>query len=154
MRRLEPLAFGLALAVLTLLLGVEGRRRVELERRVTVGPRELYRALARSQQGIQLLDIRPDLADGYDDAHLPGSLPLPSCDLDRAPAAVRQRILRSAPTVLVSATGSRAEVEACLSRFTAARSLAGGMTAWSAERLPEDTGEYAPPSARAGGGCL
>jgi rhodanese-related sulfurtransferase len=154
MSRLEPVAFGVALALLALLVGAEGRRRVELERQVAVGPRELYRALARSQQGIQVIDVRPELAEGYDDSHLPGSLPVPSCDLARAPAAARERILRSAPTVVVSATGSRDEVGACLDRFTAARSLAGGMVAWSAARLPEDSGEYAPPSAKAGGGCL
>lgn len=154
MRRLEPVLLGAALALLAVLVGLEGRRRVELERRVALAPRELYRALARSQQGLQVVDIRPEPADGYDDAHLPGALPLPACDLARAPAAARERILTSAPTVVVSATGSRAEVEACLARFTAARALAGGMAAWSAERLPEDTGEYTAPSAKAGGGCL
>lgn len=154
MRRLEPALFAVALAALVLLVGAEGRRRVELERRVAVEPRELYHRLAHSQQAVQVVDIRPDLSAGYEDSHLPGALPMPGCDLARTPAAARARILRTAPTVVVSATGSREEVEACLGRFTAARSLAGGMAGWDAVSLPEDSGEYAPPSAKAGGGCL
>jgi len=146
--------FAAALLPLALLVGLEGRRRVELERRVAVEPRELYRTLARSRQAVQVVDVRPDLADGYDESHLPGALPMPGCDLARAPVAARERILPGAPTVLVSATGSREEVEACLARFTSARALAGGMAEWSKAHLPEDTGEYSPPSSRAGGGCL
>jgi len=152
-RRELPL-FAAALLPLALLVGVEGRRRVELERRVAMEPRELYRALARSQQAIQVVDIRPELVDGYDESHLPGALPMPGCDAARAPAAARERIIRGAPTVVISARGSREEVEECLAHFTSARALAGGMADWSAAHLPEDTGEYSPPSAKAGGGCL
>jgi len=152
--RVEVAVFAVALGALTLLLGLEGRRRVELERRVAVEPRELYRALARSQQAVQVVDVRPDLAEGYDESHLPGALPMPGCDPQRAPAAARERILAGAPTVVVSASGSAEELRGCLERFAAARGLAGGMAAWSAARLPEDSGEYAPPSAKAGGGCL
>ncbi len=151
---LEPIAWAAALAVLAVLVGTEGRRRAELERRLPVGPQELYRTLARSQTSWQILDVRPDLAEGYEESHLPGALPLPGCDPARAPAAARERIVPSVPTVIVSASGGEAEVRACLTRFPSARSLAGGMAAWSAARLPEDAGEYAPPSARAGGGCL
>jgi len=45
-------------------------------------------------------------------------------------------------------------VHRCFARFTGARRLAGGMAAWVAAKLPEDSGEYAPPSVKAGGGCL
>jgi rhodanese-related sulfurtransferase len=100
------------------------------------------------------VDVRPDLSGDYEDAHVPGAVPLPACDPARAPAAARSRIMSSAPTVIVSARGDDAEVRACLARFTSARSLSGGMAAWSAANLPEDTGEYAPPSVKAGGGCL
>jgi len=154
MSRVELAVYAVALAALALLVGAEGRRRVELERRVAVEPRELYRTLARSQQAVQVVDIRPVLADGYDESHLPGALPMPGCDLERAPAAARERILTAAPTVVVSASGSAEELRGCLERFAAARRLAGGIEAWSAARLPEDTGEYSPPSAKAGGGCL
>jgi 3-mercaptopyruvate sulfurtransferase SseA len=58
------------------------------------------------------------------------------------------------PTLIVSQTGDEPEARACLARFGAARVLAGGMEGWSAARLPEDSGEYTPPSVKAGGGCL
>ena len=151
---LEPLACAGALLVLAALLAVEGRRRVELERQLPVEPKELYRLLARAQATWQLLDVRPDLAEGYGDAHVPGALPLPGCDLSAAPEAARARILTSVPTVVISAEGNEPGLQACLARFASARRLKGGMSAWSAARLPEDSGDYAPPSAKAGGGCL
>jgi 3-mercaptopyruvate sulfurtransferase SseA len=151
---LEPLAYAAALLVLAGLLLVEGRRRVELERQLPVAPKELYRLLARTQASWQIVDVRADLADGYEDSHIPGALPLPGCDPAVAPEAARPRILPSVPTVVVSERGDEPELRACLARFASARSLAGGMGAWSAARLPEDSGAYAPPSAKAGGGCL
>ncbi|HEU4385538.1 MAG TPA: rhodanese-like domain-containing protein [Anaeromyxobacteraceae bacterium] len=143
-----------AMVALSHLVVVEGHARVDLERRLAVEPRELYRTLARSRSGLQILDVRPDLAAGYDESHVPGAIPMPSCDEARAPEAARGRILRSVPTVVVSARGDELGVHDCIDRFTSARSLAGGMQAWSEANLPEDSGEYAPPSARAGGGCL
>ena len=153
-RALEPVGYAAVLVVLAGLALAEGRQRIELERRVPVEPRELYRLLSRSSTTWQVLDVRPDLADGYEDSHVPGALPLPGCDPSRAPPEARERILPTVPTVLVSAGGAEPEVQACLARFAAARSLAGGMAAWSEARLPEDSGAYAPPSAKAGGGCL
>jgi rhodanese-related sulfurtransferase len=150
----EPIAYGAVLAALAALLVAEGRRRVDLERRLPVEAKELYRTLARSQTSWQVLDVRPDLADGYEESHVPGSIPLPACDLARAPAGARDRIYPSVPTIVVSAEGDGPELRACLGRFGTARVLAGGMEAWSAASLPEDSGEYAPPSAKAGGGCL
>jgi rhodanese-related sulfurtransferase len=151
---LEPLAYVAVLAVLAGLVAAEGRHRVDLERRLPVEPREAYRTLARSQASWQVLDVRPDLAEGYEDAHVPGAIPLPGCDPDRAPPAARERIYPSVPTLLVSEEGDEPGLRACLSRFASARALAGGMAGWSAARLPEDTGAYSPPSAKAGGGCL
>jgi rhodanese-related sulfurtransferase len=142
-----------ALALLSALVAVEGRRRSELERRLPVGATELYRRLARSQSSVQLIDVRADLA-GFEDAHLPGSIPMPGCDPSRAPEKARGRIVLTAPTVVVSASGAEPDLATCLARFGAARGLAGGMAAWSAANLPEDSGEYSPPSAKAGGGCL
>jgi rhodanese-related sulfurtransferase len=153
-RALEPAAYAAVLLLLGGLILAEGRRRVELERRLPVEPRELYRLLARGITTWQVLDVRPDLADGYEDAHVPGALPLPGCDHSRAPAEARARIISTVPTVLVSGAGDEAALQGCLARFAAARSLAGGMEAWSQARLPEDSGAYAPPSAKAGGGCL
>lgn len=156
MRRagLEPLAYGVAVVLLAGLLAVEGRRRTELERRLPVEARELYRLLSRPQASWQVLDVRADLVAGYQDAHVPGALPMPACDPARTPAAARERVLSTVPTILVSEDGDAAALRACLARFTAARALAGGMPAWSDANLPEDSGEYTPPSAKAGGGCL
>lgn len=142
------------LAALSTLLAREGVRRVELERQVPVEPKEVYRALARSQTAWQVVDVRPDLADGFEDAHVPGAIPMPGCDPALAPEAARGRVLFSAPTVVIGAPGDAAAMNACLARFASARGMAGGMDAWSAARLPEDTGAYSPPSAKAGGGCL
>jgi rhodanese-related sulfurtransferase len=153
-RRIETAVYLALLAGLSLLVAAEGRRRADLERRVPVAPAEVYRTLARSQTAWQVVDVRPDLADGYEDSHVPGSIPLPGCDPERAPAAARARIHATVPTVIVTSGDGGAEVERCLARFGAARRLAGGMEAWSQARLPEDSGEYAPPSVKAGGGCL
>lgn len=153
-RRIETAVYLALLAGLSLLVAAEGRRRAELERRVPVAPAELYRTLARSQTAWQVVDVRPDLADGYEESHVPGAIPLPGCDPERAPAAARARVHATVPTVIVTSGDGGAEVERCLARFGAARRLAGGMEAWSQARLPEDSGEYAPPSVKAGGGCL
>jgi rhodanese-related sulfurtransferase len=150
----EGAVFVAAFALLSVLLVAEGRRRVELERRLPVQPTEMYRTLARSATGVQVIDVRPDLADGYEDAHVPGAIPLPGCDPERAPEAARGRIFPTVPTILVSGSGDEAEVRRCLEKFKRSRVLAGGMEAWSAARLPEDSGAYSPPSAKAGGGCL
>ncbi len=152
--RVEMLAYLAALGALSVAVVAEGRTRADLERRLAIEPKQLYRTLARSRTGWQVVDVRPDLAGGYDEAHVPGAIPLPGCDEARAPSAARERILRSVPTVVVSARGGEPEEQACLDRFASARSLAGGMEAWSAANLPEDSGEYAPPSVKAGGGCL
>jgi len=152
--RPEPVVWAALLAALSTIVAIEGSRRAELERRLPVAPRELYRSLAHSGTSWQIVDVRVDLVDGYEDSHIPGALPLPGCDLARAPIAARNRIHPSVPTVIISASGDAAEVERCLARFNAARSLGGGMAAWVAAKLPEDSGEYAPPSAKAGGGCL
>jgi rhodanese-related sulfurtransferase len=152
--RAETVAWAAALAVLSALVVVEGGRRAELERRVPVGPRELYRTLARSASGVQVVDLRPDLENGYSESHVPGAIPLPGCDPEKAPPGAGDRIHRSVPTVLVSGDGDGEALSRCVARFTAARTLAGGMDAWERERLPEDVGDYTPPSAKAGGGCL
>lgn len=144
-----------SLAALLLLSGMvvsEGRTRVALERRLPMAPKDLYRAMARPGASLQVLDVRPDLAEGYEEARIPGALPFPGCDPAQAPEAARRRIDMTVPTVVVS-SGSE-PLGACLARFSAARGLEGGMEAWSDANLPEDSGEYTPPSAKAGGGCL
>ncbi len=152
--RVEVLASAAIVAVLSTMLAVEGSRRVELERRVPVEPKEVYRTLARSQTSWQVVDVRPDLAEGYEEAHVPGAIPLPGCDPSLAPEAARARILFSVPTVIVGQPDDPEARQACLSRFASARWMAGGMDAWTSANLPEDMGAYTAPSAKAGGGCL
>jgi len=152
--RVEVLASAAIVAVLSTMLVVEGGRRVELERQVPVEPKEVYRTLARSQTSWQVVDVRPDLTEGYEEAHVPGAIPLPGCDPARAPEAARVRILFSVPTVVVGQPDDPEALRACLSRFASARAMAGGMDAWTSANLPEDMGAYTPPSAKAGGGCL
>ncbi len=152
--RVEVVAWAAALAVLSALVLVQGARRADLERRVPVSARELYRTLARSQTGVQVVDLRPDLENDYGESHVPGAIPLPGCDPEKAPPGASARIERAVRTVLVSGDGGGEALSRCLARFTSARTLAGGMDAWDGERLPEDVGDYTPPSAKAGGGCL
>lgn len=151
---LETVAWLVVLLVLSAFVVGEGRKRARLEAQVPLTAAELYRTLARSQTSWQVVDAREDLAGGYEDAHVPGAVPMPACDLARTPEAARQRIHRGVPTVIVTASGGQDELRRCLASFTSARALAGGMSAWSDENLPEDSGTYTPPSARAGGGCL
>ncbi len=151
---LEPAAWAALLLALAALVVGEGRRRADLERRLPLAPAELYRTLARSQTAWQVIDARRDLAAEYEDAHVPGAIPMPACDPALAPEAARARIHRAVPTVIVTSSGDGGEARLCSGRFTSARTLAGGMAAWSASNLPEDSGEYSAPSARAGGGCL
>lgn len=150
---LEPVAFGVALVGLTTLNLHEGARRHDLEARLALAPRELYQRLAKSELKWQIVDVRPDVAD-YDDAHIPGAIPYPGCDPAQVPAAAKERILGSVPTIIVSGDGDPSTFEKCGRGFTSARNLEGGMTAWSDSNLPEDSGEYAPPRSSAGGGCL
>jgi rhodanese-related sulfurtransferase len=152
--KLEAIGWAAVLAVLAWFVVAEGRTRSDLERRVPVSAEELYRTLARSQATWQLVDVREDLEEGYEDARIPGALPMPGCDLSRAPEAARDRILPSVPTVIVTEDGTSEDLHRCAGFFTSARVLAGGMMAWSDASLPEDSGEYSPPSAKAGGGCL
>lgn len=151
---MEVAAWAAILAVLAGLVVVEGRSRAELERRVPVSAQELYRTLARSRTAWQVVDVREDLAGGYEEARVPGALPMPGCELARAPAQARERIHASVPTVIVTAEGAGPDLRRCAAFFTSARALAGGMGAWSDANLPEDAGAYSPPSAKAGGGCL
>lgn len=152
-RQLEPLAWMAALAVLGMLIAREALARADLEHQVALTPKELYQAIGSSQLKLQLVDIRPDL-DEYEDTHVPGAIPLPGCDATKAPPGAAERVLSSVPTVILSADGDRAAFEACAARFTQARNLEGGVEGWVDANLPEDSGEYVPPKAAAGGGCL
>lgn len=154
MKRLELVGWIAAVGVLSALVFVEGSRAAALEAKVGLTAAELYKKLAKSQVKLQIVDVRPDVTESYEDTHVPGAVPFPGCNLEETPEAARERILPTVPTIVVSAEGDAATFEKCRAFFTSARNLEGGMTAWSDEGLPEDSGEYSPPKGGAGGGCL
>jgi rhodanese-related sulfurtransferase len=154
MKKLELPLYLVILCVLGVMVFVEGTRAATLEAQVPLTPQELYKKLAKSQVKLQIVDVRADVTEGYEDTHVPGAIPFPGCDLDKAPDNAKERILPTVPTIVVSAEGDAAAFEKCRSFFTSARNLAGGMTAWDDANLPEDSGEYSPPKGSAGGGCL
>ena len=154
MRKLETyiyivLFFALGAGVLT-----EGARAAALEQSVGLAPKDLYRRIAKGQGALQIVDIRGDVEDNYEDTHIPGAIPFPGCDLAATPEAAKARIERMVPTVVVSEDGGPAEFAKCAAFFTSARNLEGGLEGWVDQNLPEDSGEYQPPKAGAGGGCL
>lgn len=149
----EPAVWLCLLALFGALLAREAAANARLQTQVPLQPKELYQAIATSQQKLQLVDIRAVL-DDFEDTHVPGAIPLPGCDAAKAPPGAAERVLASVPTIIISADGDNATFEACAARFTVARNLAGGLTAWVDANLPEDSGEYVPPKASAGGGCL
>lgn len=150
--RMELSVYAALIVVLSGLLLNEGVHAAALEQRVALAPKELYKKLAKSQVKLQIVDARS--LEDYEEMHVPGAIPLPDCSLEAAPDAARARIIPSVPTIVVSEEGGAALFTKCGALFTSARNLAGGMTAWDDESLPEDSGEYSPPKAGAGGGCL
>lgn len=154
MKRLEGGLYVLAMVVLGVLLLGEGRRNTDLLARQAVSPKALYALLSNPQVKVQLVDLRPYDDDHFLDTHVPGSIPLPGCDLEKAPEAARERIYPYVSTVIITEDGDAAAFEACRAKFAQARLLEGGMAGWSDANLPEDTGDYSPPKNAAGGGCL
>ncbi len=154
MKRFEPALYLGLIALLGGLLLVEGRRTTGLLARQPVSPRALYALLSNPQLKVQVVDLRAYDDDHYLDAHIPGAIPLPGCDVSQAPEAARDRVYPYVDTILVTDSGDPLAFEACRGRFGQARLLEGGMEGWSLANRPEDTGDYSPPKSSAGGGCL
>lgn len=154
MRRFEPVLYVSVVAVLGVLLVREGRRSTELAAALAVTPKALYAQLSNPKLQVQVVDVRAYDDDHFVDTHIPGAIPLPGCDPEKAPPAARDRAYAFVPTVLVTESGDAAEAQACRARFGRVQLLAGGMEGWSNANLPEDTGDYVPPKAAGGGGCL
>lgn len=149
-----PIYSAVVLALGGTLLGL-GAENSRLRAEQPLTPKEAYALLANPQVRVQVIDTRPLDDDNYLDTHVPGAIPLPGCDDDAStPAAAREHAYPYLTTIIVSAEGEPAVFEKCRARFKLARNLQGGMSGWSDARLPEDTGEYSPPKAGAGGGCL
>ncbi len=154
MKQLETMLYVVAMAVLSAVLLLEGRKTTELLARQSLSPKDLYAQLSNPQVKLQIVDLREYDDDHYLDAHIPGAIPWPSCDDAKLPEKAQERVYSYVNTVIVTDQGDAALFEKCRARFGQARLLAGGMAAWSAASLPEDTGEYSPPKNAAGGGCL
>ncbi len=141
------------LAVLAGVLLNQGRANAQLQRQAPLSARAFYSELAHSQVKLQIVDAR-ESAEAFEDTHVPGAIPVPGCDLANAPQAVRDRVYPYVPTVVITDAGDGRAFGACSTQFALARNLQGGMEAWSAAGLPEDSGEWVPPKPRTGGGCL
>ncbi len=147
--------YSIAVIGLSGLVVAEGVRNNELTAGLPLEGKELLRKISRSQQKIQILDTRAIAGDeGYEDVHIPGAIPFPGCDMGQAPESVRKQIMGFVPTVIVSQDGDRDIFSKCRTQFKNVRNLAGGMKVWVDEGRPEDSGDYTPPRAAAGGGCL
>jgi 3-mercaptopyruvate sulfurtransferase SseA len=153
-KRFEALVYAAVLAVLSLMLVAEGRRATKLAAQQAIAPKALYAQLSNPKVQLQVVDLRDYDDDHFLDAHIPGAIPFPGCDLSRAPGRARDRAYPYVATVLVTESGDPSALAACASHFGQVRLLAGGMDAWSNANLPEDTGDYVPPKAGGGGGCL
>lgn len=154
MRRLEPLGYAAALVALALLIFLDGKKAAALEAQLPVSPKELYALLSNPRVKVQVVDARAHDDDHFVDVHVPGAVSLPGCAREGAPPGAAEHAYPYVYTVVVSDEGDPATFEQCRREFAKARNLAGGMAAWSAANLPEDTGEYRPPKPSASGGCL
>lgn len=151
--KIELGAYFTTILVLASLLFQEGQKRVDLQSQISIPPQELYKKLSNSQTKLQIIDIRSDQSS-YEDAHVPGAIPLYNCDFLKGNESTTKNIFTFAPTIIVSENGDENVFRDCAKNFTQARNLAGGMAAWSEEGLPEDSSEYSPPKLSGGGGCL
>lgn len=154
MKKLEPFIYIIAFLVLGAGLISEGARASALQRKIPLTADQLYEQLKLGSKKIQIVDIRGDLEDNYDEGHIPGSIPFPDCSEEDQPEAAQGVIESSVPTVIVTADGDQEAFEACAKRFSVVRNLAGGYEGWVDADKPEDVDEYTPPALGAGGGCL
>ncbi|NPA51617.1 MAG: rhodanese-like domain-containing protein [Aquificae bacterium] len=151
------------IVVLAGLLVSFGKKEIELQKQIPVTAEELYKKLANPNINIQIIDVRPyepedeDYEDEYlyyTDIHLPGAIPLPDCDESKAPEEALDQINPYAPTIIVSKDGDPEIFKKCAKKFKIAQNLEGGIEAWDDAGLPTEDGEYEPPKAGGGGGCL
>lgn len=154
MKKFEPFIYIVLFVVLGGLVLSEGAKAAALDRSIALTPKELYRKIAKREGALQIVDVREDVEENYEDTHIPGAIPFPNCDMKETPEGARDQVEPSVPTIIVSGDGDQELFNKCAAYFTSARNLEGGLEAWDDENLPEDSGEYQPPKVGAGGGCL
>lgn len=150
------------IVILAVVLLSMGKKQIELQRNIPITAEELYKKLSNPKLKVQIIDTRPLTSDddvgGYEDSRIPGALPFPDCDESKMTSENLQEALKRinpyAYTIIVSTNGDKAIFEKCAQKFKNAQNLAGGMAAWQETGLPDESGEYIPPKAGGGGGCL
>ncbi len=163
--KLERVLYIVVIGILSLVLLGLGKTEIELQKKIPITAEELYKKLGNPKITIQIIDVRPyeipeeeedeaEEIDYYTGAHIPGAIPLPDCDESKAPKEALKHINPYLPTVIVSKDGDPKIFEKCAKKFTIVQNLKGGMEAWDDAGYPEDEGEYEPPAAGGGGGCL
>jgi rhodanese-related sulfurtransferase len=103
---------------------------------------EVREARARVEKGALVLDARPRAF--YDMSHVPGALPLPEDDFDRAFAAIEDR-LRSHFDIIVYCSGYGCEASHIVARKLAGKSIRAailheGWPAWTDAGYPVKEG--------------
>jgi len=162
--KVERIIYLGTILVLTGLLLSFGKEDLELRKKLPISVEELYEKLGNPKINIQIIDVRPyelpeeeeeaEETDYYTGVHIPGAIPYPECDDSKVPKEAKPYINPYLPTVIVSKDGDKEIFKKCAEKFSFAQNLEGGMIAWDEEGYPEDEGEYQPPAAGGGGGCL
>ncbi|WP_032496851.1 rhodanese-like domain-containing protein [Hydrogenivirga sp. 128-5-R1-1] len=153
------------IAVLALLVLSFGKKQVELQKNLPLTVEQLYKKLGNPRINLQVIDVRPyqPSEEEEDDAedyqfytleHIPGSIPMPDCDLSKTPEDAKDHINFYLPTVIVSEDGNPEIFKKCAQKFKIVQNVKGGMKAWLDAGYPTEEDEYVPPKAGGGGGCL
>lgn len=150
------------IVVLSVILFGLGKKELELKKQIPVTAEELYKKLSNPKIKVQIVDVREltssDEVGGYEDSRIPGALPFPNCDeTNMNTENLKDALKRINPymyTVIVSTDGNPEIFKKCTTKFNNAQNLTGGMKAWQEAGLPDESGEYTPPKAGGGGGCL
>ena len=104
-KKLELGIYVAAIAILSVLLLAEGRTTTDLLAKSAVAPKELMSILSNPQVKVQIVDLRPYDDDNFVDTHIPGAIPLPDCEVGKAPEKARDRVYPYVTTIIVTAEG-------------------------------------------------